>query len=99
VALLRPAFFRLRKRSLLRGIVLSLGAMVASLGLAGFPDVLHLHASNWQFLPVVAAVWGMSDTARCLDRNWSLYHGGVLILLYSELMILAMAVFLWVYPI
>jgi hypothetical protein len=41
----------------------------------------------------------MFDTARCLDRTWSLYHGGVLILLYSELMILAMVVFLWIYPI
>ena len=95
----RPSFFRIRKRSLLRGIILSLGAMAGSLALAGFPNVLHLHASSWQFLPVVAAIWGMFDTARCLDRTWSLYHGGVLILLYSELMILAMAVFLWVYPI
>ena len=94
----RPAFLQLRRRSLVRGIVLSLGAMAGSLRLAGFPDVTHLHASAWQFLPVAAAAWGMVDTARCMGRTWSLYHGGVLILLYSELMILAMAVFLWVYP-
>jgi hypothetical protein len=99
VVLPRPAFFRVRKRSLPRGILLSLAAMVGSLALAGFPNVLHLHASSWQFVPVVAAICGMFDTARCLDRTWSLYHGGVLILLYSELMILAMAVFLWIYPI
>ena len=95
----RPAFFRLHRRSLLRGILLSLGAMAASLRLAGFPDVVHLHSSVWQFLPVAAAAWGMVETARCLSRTWSLYHGGVLILLYSELMILAMAIFLWVYPV
>jgi hypothetical protein len=98
VVLPRLSIFRLRQRSLLRGIVLSLGALLASMRLAGFPNANHLHASNWQFLPVIAAAWGMVDTARCLSRKWSLYHAGVLILLYSELMTLAMAVFLWVYP-
>jgi hypothetical protein len=67
--------------------------------LAGFPDASHLHSSVWQFLPVLAVFGGMVDTARCLGRHWSLYHAGVLILLYSELMILAMAVFFWVYPV
>ena len=95
----RFSIFRLRQRSLLRGIVLSLGALVASMRLAGFPDTRHLHASAWQALPVLAAAWGMVDTARCLSSKWSLYHAGVLILLYSELMILGLALFLWVYPI
>jgi hypothetical protein len=40
----------------------------------------------------------MVETARCLSRKWSLYHAGVLILLYSELMILALAAFLWLDP-
>jgi hypothetical protein len=95
----RFSIFRLRQRSLLRGIVLSLAALAASMRLSGFPDANHLHASNWQFLPVLAAAWGMVDTARCLSRRWSLHHAGVLILLYSELMILALTVFLWVYPV
>lgn len=95
----RPNLFRLRQRSLLRGIVLSLGALVASMRLAGFPNAEHLHTSRWQFVPVIAAAWGMWETARCLSRKWSLYHAGVLILLYSELMILALAVFLWLYPV
>ena len=93
------SIFRLRKKSLVRGVGLCLGAFVASLRLAGFPDTQHLHASAWQLLPVLAAAWGMVETARCLGRNWSLHHAGVLILLWSELMILAMTVFLWVYPI
>jgi hypothetical protein len=87
----------LRQRSLLRGIVLSLGALAASMRLSGFPDARHLHASPWQLVPVAAAAWGMVETARCLSRKWSFYHAGVLILLYSELMILALAIFLWVY--
>jgi hypothetical protein len=98
VPLPRSNFFRLRRRSLLRGILLSVGALAASMRLAGFPDAEHLHSSVWQFLPVAAAVWGMVDTTRCLARKWSLYHAGVLILLYSELMILATVVFFWVYP-
>jgi hypothetical protein len=94
----RPHIFRLRKKSLLRGIVLSLGAFAASLLLEGFPRTDSLHNSPWQILVVPAAFWGMIETARCLDRKWSLYHAGVLILLYSELMILALALFFWIYP-
>ena len=94
----RPSIFRLRSKSLLRGVLLSLGALAASLRLAGFPDADHLHASPWQILAVPFACWGMAETFRCLDRKWSLYHAGVLILLYAELMILALALFLCLYP-
>jgi hypothetical protein len=40
----------------------------------------------------------MAEVARCLQRRWNLYHGGVLLLLYTDLMILAMIIFLLVYP-
>jgi hypothetical protein len=98
VALPRLSVFRLRRRSLPRGVALSLGAFAASLRLAGFPDINALHGSRWQILVAFIAVWGMVETARCLNRKWSLYHAGVLILLYSELMILALALILCVYP-
>ena len=39
----------------------------------------------------------MVETVRCLGRRWSLYHAGVLILLYTELMILAGVLTLWVF--
>jgi hypothetical protein len=94
----RSSIFRLRRKSLLRGILLPLAALAASLRLAGFPDTDHLHASNWQILTVPFVCWGMVETARCLGRKWSLYHAGVLILLYSELMILALVLFFWLYP-
>jgi hypothetical protein len=93
----RISFFRLRQRSLLRGVLISLGAMAASLHIAGFPDESALHASNWQILVLPFAGWGMAETARCLSRKWSLYHAGVLILLYADLMILLMVLFLWLY--
>jgi hypothetical protein len=93
----RIALFHLRQRSLLRGVLLSLGAMAASLRLAGFPDENALHASNWQLLVLPLAGWGMAETARCLSRKWSLYHAAVLILLSTDLMILLMVLFLWLY--
>ena len=77
-----------------RGILLSFGAFAVSLRLAGFPIIENLHGSPWQFAVAPVAFWGMVETARCLQHRWSLYHAGVLILLYSELMILAMVVFL-----
>jgi len=95
---LRFTIFRLRQKSLLRGIVLSLGSFVASLLLAGFPHIENLHGSPWQFASLVIAAWGMAETGRCLRGKWSLYHAGVLILLYSDLMILTMIVFLVAYP-
>ena len=66
-----------------------MGAFAASLRLAGVPYIENIHGSNWQILVLLIAAWGMAETARCLQRRWSLYHAGVLILLYSELMVLA----------
>jgi hypothetical protein len=63
----------------------------------GFPDIKSLHTSAWQMVTVAAAAWGMLETWRCLGRSWSLYHAGVLILLYSELMILAVTLFFLLY--
>jgi hypothetical protein len=94
----RFAIVHIRQKSLVRGIVLSLGAFAASLLLAGFPHIENLRGSRWQILALLIAAWGMGDVARCLQRRWSLYHGGVLLLLYADLMILAMIVFLVAYP-
>jgi hypothetical protein len=96
--LLRPPIFRLHQKSLVRAIVLSLGAFAASLRLAGFPNTDRLHGSNWQLLALAVAVWGMAETARCLQRRWSFYHAGVLLLLYSDLMILVAIVVLIIAP-
>lgn len=66
--------------------------------MAGFPDIALLHGSRWQIAVLLFALWGLAETARCLRRKWSLYHAGVLMLLYTDLMILAMIVFLVFYP-
>jgi hypothetical protein len=98
VALPLIHLFRLRHRSLPRAILLALGTFAASLRLAGFPDITRLHGSPWQFLCVLTACWALVEIARCLERKWSLYHAGVLLLMYTGLMILALALFLWLYP-
>jgi hypothetical protein len=94
----RSSFFRLRQRSLLRGIVLAVSAFAISLRLGGFPNINELHSSHWQILAALMVFWGMIETARCLGRRWNLYHAGVLLLLYTDLMILAMAVVLFLFP-
>lgn len=95
---LRFSILRFRQRSLARAILLSLGAFAASLRFAGFPHIENLHGSRWQILTLLVAACGMAETARCLERRWSLYHAGVLILLYADLMILAAIVALLVVP-
>lgn len=97
VELPRPSLFFPRRKSLVRALGLSLGAFALSLRLAGFPRIENLHGSSWQFLPLLMSLWGMAETARCLERRWSLYHAGILLLLYANLMILAMIIFLVVY--
>jgi hypothetical protein len=94
----RTTFFRLRRPSLLRGVVLALVAFATSLRLGGFPDINALHSSHWQIMAAVVAFWGMVETTRCLGRRWTLYYAGVLLLLCTDLMILAMAVLLFLYP-
>jgi CO dehydrogenase/acetyl-CoA synthase gamma subunit (corrinoid Fe-S protein) len=95
---LRFSILRLRQKSIVRAIVLSVGAFAASLRLAGFPRIENLHGSRWQILVLLVAAWGMAETARCLERRWSFYHAGVLILLYADLMILAVIVVLLAVP-
>ncbi len=94
----RSSIFRLRKRSLLRAIVLSLSAFAVSLRLAGFPYIQNLHGSRWQLATLVVACWGLGETIRCLGQRWNLYHAGILLLIYTNLMILTMIGFLIVYP-
>ena len=47
---------------------------------------------------VFAALWGTYDTLRCLRLRWSFYHGGVMLLLYMDIIALTLIFFLWLYP-
>ena len=89
--------FRLRQKSLVRGIALSIIAFVASLLLAGFPHIENLHGSSWQVVALLLGAWGMAETGRCMRSKWSLYAAGVLILLKTDHEILMLIVFLVAY--
>lgn len=92
-----PSIFRLQQRSFPRAVLVSLSAFAASMLLAGFPHIENLHGSPWQWAVLLLALCGMAETARCIRRKWSLYHAGVMLMLYTNLMILALVLFLAIY--
>jgi hypothetical protein len=91
----RFSILRLRQKSLIRGTVLALGSLWISFRLSGFPEV---HICLWLVAPLIAACAATWDTARCLQKRWSFYHGAVLLLLYVDLMVLLMISFLLLAP-
>ena len=90
-----PRFLDLRRKSLLRGAVIVLGSLGLAIAWAGYPEA---RPNPNLILPAVLAVAGTLDTMRCLRLRWSLYHGGVNLLLYMDIMALAMILFLLLYP-
>lgn len=88
-------FFNFRARSLVRGTVLVLAGLLASFLLSGFPNT---HRAPLIGLAAFVALYGTYDTVRCLRLRWSFYHGGVLLLLYMDIMALSMIFFLLLYP-
>jgi hypothetical protein len=89
------AVFNFRARSLIRGTLMVLGSLFAAFLLSGFPRV----NPEWPIVfPALTALWGTYETSRCLRLRWSFYHGGVLLLLYMDVMALAMIFFLLLYP-
>jgi hypothetical protein len=49
-------------------------------------------------VPWLAACLATWDTARCLQKRWNFYHGGVILLLYVDLMVLLMITVLALAP-
>jgi hypothetical protein len=91
----RFSIFRLQKKSLARGTFLALSSLWISFRISGFPEV---HICLWLILPLLVTCAATWDTARCLQKRWSFYHGAVLLLLYVDLMILLMISFLLLAP-
>ena len=89
------AFLNLRARSLVRGTVLVLASLAASLLLSGFPQV---HPAWPIAFAALAALCGTYETTRCLRLRWSFYHGAVVVLIYMDIMALCMILFLLLYP-
>jgi len=88
-------FFNPRNRSLLRGALLVLLSLGAAVLLSDFPNN---RANPFLVLPVLGAIAGTIDHIRCMRTRWSFYHGGVLLLIYMDLMALGMIFFFFLYP-
>jgi hypothetical protein len=84
-----------RNRSLPRGTALVLVSLILAFPLSGFPED---RASLKLLIPTLVAVLGTLDTMRCLQHRWSLYHGAVVVLIYTDILALCMILFLLLYP-
>jgi len=92
---MRPAFLNLHVRSLFRGTAMVLASLGAAFLFSGFP---HVHTDWPVAFAALGALWGTYETLRCLRLKWSFYHGGVMLLLYMDVMALTMIFFLLLYP-
>jgi hypothetical protein len=72
-----------------------LGSLLLALLIAHPP---HLRATPWLILPALGCILGAADTARCMQRRWSFYHGGVILCLYMDLLAITLVVFFLFYP-
>ena len=90
-----PALLNPRTRSLVRSSLIALAGLAIAVPMSGFP---HLHANALLVLPLLLCIVGTADTVRCMQRRWSFYHGGVLLLLYMGLMAITLVLFFLLYP-
>jgi hypothetical protein len=91
----RLGIFNPRTRSLLRGSALVLLSLAVAFRLADFPSN---HPTPLLLLPLLVALIGTADTTRCMKKRWSFYHGGVLLLVYMDLMSIFIMLFFLIYP-
>jgi hypothetical protein len=89
------AFLNPRHKSLVRGNLLVLGSLVAAFFLSDFP---HNRPTLLLLLPVLFSVAGTADTVRCIRKRWSFYHGGVILCIYMDLMVVTMILVFLLYP-
>ncbi len=90
-----PEILNPRHRSLVRGNVLVICSLVLAFFLSDFP---HNRPTLFLLLPTLGAIAGTVDTVRCIRKRWSFYHGGVILCIYMDLMIVAMILVFLLYP-
>jgi hypothetical protein len=89
------AVFNFRRRSLLRGNLLVLGSFAGSFRLSGFP---RSHATLLLLIPAALAILGTFDTLRCMRPHRNLYHAGVMLCLFMDMMALCLILFFLFFP-
>ena len=88
-------FFHLRSKSLLRANVIAFCALALSFLLSHFPNNV---ANPLLVLPLLLALLGAADAARCMQPAWGFYHGAVLLSLYSDILIVTLILFFLLWP-
>lgn len=84
-----------RHKSPARGGILAFGSLLAAMKLSHFPN----NSPNWLIVfPALIIAACIADTSRCMLGRWTWYHGGVLLVIYMELMAFTLAAFLLLYP-
>ena len=49
-------------------------------------------------LPALLVLYGTFETARCVRQRWDLYHAGVILLLWMDMMAVCLVFFLLLSP-
>ena len=82
--------------SVLRGSALVLASLGVAWLLSDFPNN---RATPLLIIPAIVAVIGGADTFRCMRHpRWDLFHLGVLLCLYMDLLAICLILFLLLYP-
>jgi len=89
-ALLNP-----RRPSLARGNILVAASVLSAIFVSHFP---HLRPTFLLIPPALLSLIGTAETVRCIQRRWSLYHGGVILCIYMDLMAVSLVLFFLFYP-
>lgn len=89
------AIFDLRRRSLLRGNLLVLISFAAAFRLSDFP---RTRATLFLVIPATLATLGMFDTLRCMQPKRNLYHAGVILLLFMDMLAICLILFFLLFP-
>ena len=89
------SMFDWRRRSLVRSNMLVLLSLLLAFRLSHFPQN---RMSLWLAFPLLLAAAGTADTIRCMQRRWNWYHGGVVLCVYMDLMVICLILFFLLYP-
>ncbi len=84
-----------RRRSLLRGNILVVSSFAASFWLSDFP---RSRATPFLLVPVFLAFCGTFDTLRCMQPRRDLYHAGIILCLFMDVLAVCLILFFLFFP-